>query len=217
MTLNIVHTEDGSITCIDANSGELYHNRIGAYAEALNHYVRVCDLPARLNEQPSITVLDACFGLGYNSFVLLDALLDYIEKGAITNSPISCHIIGIDEDKKILDLIPKVLLDQKFTRLCAALDIDTESAQEIVKQWQTDGQCQFAFKSNIELSISLEMKIADLRQAVPRLVKTGQHFDYIFHDGFSPRTMPELWTIDLFEQYTKLIADSGRIVTYSSA
>jgi tRNA U34 5-methylaminomethyl-2-thiouridine-forming methyltransferase MnmC len=217
MIPNIVQTEDGSITCLDANSGELYHNRIGAYTEALAHYVQICDLPALLAQQSSITVLDVCFGLGYNSFVLIDQLLQYIENSRSIKSPISCRIVGIDQDRNILDLIPQVLSDSRFKSLCQALNIDTKKAKEIVSLWQTKGKCLFNLKNKTEISISFEMIIEDLRQAIPRLAKTGEQFDYIFHDGFSPRAMPELWTADLFAQYTKLISNNGRIITYSSA
>ena len=216
MIPDIVQTEDGSITCIDANSGELYHNRIGAFTEALSHYVQVSDFPALLSKQSSITVLDVCFGLGYNSFVLIDQLLQYIESNS-RECPLTCRIVGLDQDRRILDLIPRVLSHAKFRRFCKHLDIDNKKAKEMVALWQTEGKCSFKLKNKTELSISFEMIIEDLRKAIPELVKVKEHFDYIFHDGFSPRAMPQLWTVDLFGQYAKLISDGGRIITYSSA
>ncbi len=217
MIPNIVQTEDGSITCIDASSGELYHNRVGAYTEAFAHYVQVCDLPERLVRQASITVLDVCFGLGYNSLVLIDQLLHWVEKNESMQSPISCRIIGIDQDRKILDLIPQVLLDPRFNGLCKLLNLSDETTRDMVNRWQAGGKYQFQCKQQVKLSISLEMKIQDVRKVVPQLVNAKETFDYIFHDGFSPRVMPELWTVDLFAQYAKLLTDSGRIITYSSA
>jgi tRNA U34 5-methylaminomethyl-2-thiouridine-forming methyltransferase MnmC len=216
MTANIVKTEDGSITCIDDISGELYHNRTGAYTEALEHYVKVCDFAALLSKQPNISILDVCFGLGYNSFVLIEALLDYVENHDQYQS-IFCQIIGIDQDAKILDLIPQVLVDKRFGKFCQAFELSDQAAKQLVSEWQQNGKCQLKYQGKIELLVSIEIKIADLRAVVPSLVSEKQRFDYVFHDGFSPRSMPELWTIDLFQMYTKLLSDNGRIITYSSA
>src|SRR5271154_6174665 len=99
---NLITTEDGSITCLDQESGELYHNKAGAYSEALHHYVQVCDLVDRVNRQASIAILDVCFGLGYNTFVFIDQLIEHIEKGDINQNQVNCRIIGIDRDPDIL-------------------------------------------------------------------------------------------------------------------
>jgi hypothetical protein len=40
MTLELVPTEDGSLSIRDAATGELHHNRAGAYEEALVNYVQ---------------------------------------------------------------------------------------------------------------------------------------------------------------------------------
>jgi tRNA U34 5-methylaminomethyl-2-thiouridine-forming methyltransferase MnmC len=217
VTPDIMLTEDGSITCRENTSGELYHNQAGAYTEALTHYVQLCDLVSRANEQGHLTILDACFGLGYNSFVFLDSLIKNVEQGNITHSPIVCYIIGIDKDPHIFNIVNKVLADERFSKLREALHLDSKRIDRMLNNWHISGKDEFHLQDKIELFIQFEIKVTDLRQAVLQLVLKNQHFDYIFHDGFSPRTMPELWTVDLFKQYSKLLPDNGRLMTYSSA
>ena len=217
MPPDIVLTEDGSITCLDPNTGELYHNQAGAYTEAYAHYVQLCDIIPRANKQKQITILDACFGLGYNTFVFLEALIANIENGNIIQSPLVCHIIGIDSDPQILNIISQVLADARFTKLRQSLNLSPTHIDLILHNWQKSGKHEIKIHSKIDLSIIIEIRISDLRQAVKQLTTEDKQFDYIFHDGFSPRTMPELWTIDLFSQYAKLLNDSGRLMTYSSA
>lgn len=217
MSPDIVYTQDGSITCLDVNSGELYHNRIGAYTEALCHYVHVCDLENQAEVKTDFKVLDICFGLGYNTFVFLDSLIKNISQASNIKSPIKCQIIAIDKDAKILDLVPEVLIDKRFNHLCQFLTIDKAWSKKMVAQWQTAGQIQFEIHKPFDLSIQIDLKINDLRNIIPQLLKEQNLFDYIFHDGFSPRSMPQLWTVDLFSQYFDLLKDDGRIITYSSA
>src|SRR5690606_14158191 len=61
----------------------------------------------------------------------------------------------------------------------------------------------------------VEFLIEDLRVCLPDL---SPGFDLIFHDPFSPQKAPELWSVDLFRQYYRLLArPHGRILTYSAA
>ncbi len=217
MIPNTVLTDDGSITCLDRDSGELYHNRAGAYSEALKNYVQACDLADRLYRQAKVLVLDVCFGLGYNTFVFLDYFLQQIERLSTKHDEMLCHIVGIDWDSEILAVVPEVLADFRFMEFCQKLNWTPDAIRQMILDWQKYGKHQIKFSGETKLVIEIEMKFADLRKTVPELAGQGHHFDYIFHDGFSPRSMPELWTVDLFREYAKMIGHDGRIITYSSA
>ena len=215
MAPNIVLTEDGSLTCREPLTGELYHNRAGAYTEALDNYVKTCDITERIKKQNKIVILDSCFGLGYNSFVFIDRLLQCLKENKFEH--VSCHIVGIDKDSDIINLLPQVLAQPQFYSFRQTINFDDQTIKQMVNQLHQSAKYNFNVPSRMPLSVFLELKFADIRQVVLDLVSTDQKFDYIFHDGFSPRVMPELWTVDLFSQYSKLLKDSGRIVTYSSA
>ena len=209
----LIETEDGSLTCRDDESGELYHNKVGAYSEALHHYVEVCDIPARLQKQNAISVLDVCFGLGYNTFVFIDQLIRIVDSNKNDNE-IVCHVTGIDRDPEILDVLSQVLSDSRFENLCQVLSLDAETIARIITNWKAGDIFKLQSK---KLTIEIAIAIKDLRKEVLQLARSGKHYDYIFHDGFSPRSMPELWTVDLFTQYAKMLNPDGRIITYSAA
>jgi tRNA U34 5-methylaminomethyl-2-thiouridine-forming methyltransferase MnmC len=213
----VVNTEDGSITCRDSDTGELYHNRAGAYTEALKNYIEPCSLSSKIMAQPSICLLDVCFGLGYNSFVFLDQLIELMD--GLTGQPtnLEIRILGIDRDSKILEVIPAVLTDAKFDRLVNRLAQNSHQGVNSIKQALSSfGSHHFDLTNDVHLEFQIRQ--ADIRHALPELVKQHRSgFDFIFHDGFSPRKMPELWTIDIFNLYAQLLKKHGRIMTYSSA
>ena len=65
------------------------------------------------------------------------------------------------------------------------------------------------------LKLELTFYVEDLRTRVPKL---EADFDLVFHDAFSPQKMPELWTVDLFKEYNRLLSQrKGRVFTYSAA
>jgi len=219
MIPDIVQTEDGSITCRDVLTGELYHNRAGAYSEALKNYVEPCSLSRRILDNSSIQILDVCFGLGYNSLVFIDQLVKLLPNFALQGHDLKLSILGLDLDPNILQLVPKVLADPKFDHLVYQLKAAGSEYEKIIENFSHFGHFKFDLHlNNRSLQINVDLRQRDIRKEIPNLAISGQHsFDYIFHDGFSPKVMPELWTIDLFEEYAKLIRPQGRIITYCAA
>jgi tRNA U34 5-methylaminomethyl-2-thiouridine-forming methyltransferase MnmC len=210
MTLEVVQTEDGSITCRDAGTGELYHNRAGAYTEALRNYVEPSNLRNTLGGRKELNVLDVCFGLGYNTFVLTIELLKAL-KAIGASQVFKLKVVAIDRDPNIIAILPKVLADERLQPL-ARLAQDFENRNSAVRQALT-----FQCRLGKLLDFDLVIKLVELRQEVQNLVRQGEQFDLIFHDGFSAKHMPELWTYELFAQYAHLIGEQGTILTYSSA
>jgi tRNA U34 5-methylaminomethyl-2-thiouridine-forming methyltransferase MnmC len=215
----IVTTEDGSITCSDADTGELYHNRAGAFTEALLNYVSPCALPSLVDKQTSLRVLDVCFGLGYNSFVLIQELLALIDRQKKPARKFCLDLLGLDNDPQILNLTQSVLCDPKFDYLVSELKRASPLASDQPSQtWQSYGCRVITLGASEKLAIRSDLRCVDIREELPRLaLECAQSFDFIFHDGFSPRRMPELWTIDLFAHYVKLLKPNGKILTYSAA
>lgn len=210
MVLDVVSTEDGSITCRDPVTGELYHNRAGAYTEALHNFVEPCEIAKICAEVDAITVLDICFGLGYNTFVLLDTLSRHRCESSVS-------ILGLDKDAEILKLIPSVLADKRFQSIRTNMRDTREDSPE---EW---APCKFGFYEysmgeDSQFHVRIELRQVDIRKEVSVLSTSNtSQFDIIFHDSFSPHKIPELWTVDLFHCYKSLLKGHGHIVTYSSA
>jgi tRNA U34 5-methylaminomethyl-2-thiouridine-forming methyltransferase MnmC len=210
MTLEVVTTEDGSITCRDEGTGELYHNSAGAYTEALHNYVEPSHLKKLIELKRELKVLDVCFGLGYNTFVLAHELLKALDEVG-SGQEFDLKVVAIDRDPAIMKVLPKVLNDERL----AALSKLTQIFEKPVGSGTL--QCALRMESKNVVALDLTIKFVELRKEVPDLVRQGGHFDLIYHDGFSPKHMPELWTYELFREYAQLVGGEGTILTYSSA
>ncbi|HEY9685990.1 MAG TPA: MnmC family methyltransferase [Coleofasciculaceae cyanobacterium] len=215
MQFTLVTTEDGSVSCLDAETGELCHNRAGAYTEALKNYIEPSGLVELARRTGEIKLLDACYGLGYNTWVLANELVKQLD------SPFALSVVAIEKNPEILSFLPHVLEHPTFDPLKLKTGIKehniyyrTEECFNHTKVKDDHGigiVINVANNSRIEIRFLLE----DLRNAVPKL---SSGFDAILHDPFSPQKMPELWTADLFREYHHLLKPrQGCLLTYSAA
>lgn len=195
-----VVTEDGSLSLKDGVTGELFHNRAGAYTEALLNFVQPLSVEKWIGDLQELIVLDVCFGLGYNSFVLLDFIrLLPVER---------VKIVGIERDRSLRPLLREVLSSEKFRFISPLMAARSEDFQTFEIQRENGDSAH----------VELEFLNEDARESVPRLDVEGRQFDVVFHDPFSPKRMPELWTVDLFHCYFRMLRrPHGRLVTYSLA
>ncbi len=191
--LDLEATEDGSLSVRDRVTGELFHNRAGAYTEAVKNYLEPSLAIEKLKASGSIRLLDVCFGLGYNSLVLMEAALLNDIAGTVS-------IIAVEQDRAVIALWRSMLNDARFA---------------LLKQRCGDTISEHGLSySNGAINISLEIIPSDFRKVITGL---PSNFDLVFHDPFSPRHVPQLWSIDIFEHYRRLLQPSGSVLTYSSA
>lgn len=207
-------TDDGSLSLLQEDIDQLYHNRIGAFTEAVADYAKpaLSILKHLYNGASSLHLLDSCFGLGYNTLVFLQELLD--KKASVLPALKSFQITAIDLDGDLLaDCLSDILSQSCFGPLKAAglLGIGGQNlfaASGEIYQVQTE-----------EMQINSRFYARDLRQTLMSMTEKGldSPIDMIFHDPFSPLKITEHWTIDLFASYQKLMSENGFIITYSSA
>ena len=229
-SLQPVATTDGSITCYHPETGELYHNRSGAMSEAWRNYVLPSDAWETLCKKRHLRVLDICFGLGDNTWVLLEYLLqrsrqlelDPFFEGVDPRSEsddfsdCAIEVVTIESDPVIYQIIPDVLDFMGFTSLKLFSSILEHNIYYQTQNKPSPLTLVIAENPKIVLTICTQ----DLRKIIPNLTsnldqKTG--FDLIFHDAFSPMKVPQLWTSDLFSAYHALLSSrKGRLLTYSA-
>lgn len=91
-------TGDGSVTFYCKKYKQAYHSDKGAFTEAVQKFVGPCEVEGMSGD---LYVLDICFGLGYNTAALLDAVS---KNSSIT----SIRIDAFENDPEILSLISTI-------------------------------------------------------------------------------------------------------------
>jgi tRNA U34 5-methylaminomethyl-2-thiouridine-forming methyltransferase MnmC len=185
-------TADGSFTLFSEDFGEWFHSREGAYAEAYTTYVEATNL-ATLAQRSSLTLLDVCYGLGYNTA----AALATIQR---VNPQCRVQLVGLELDPRV----PQQAIAANLTNGWPP------SVQTHLKTLADTGTLETP-------SLRATLHIGDARQTIQHLVQTGFQADVIFFDPFSPPHCPELWTVEFIQQVAHCLHPQGKLATYSCA
>jgi len=183
-----VQSEDGSFTAYSKEYGEHYHStKDGALKESYEKHV----IPAyyALKSHKEVTILDICYGLGFNT---LCTLLFYHEHSPDTK----LNIYSPELDAELVKSLENFSYPQEF-----------ETLRDIIIKLSRDG----VYKSK---NICIEIFIGDAREYVRRFSKK---FDIVYQDAFSPSTNAILWTQEYFADIQNAIKDDGILTTYSIA
>ncbi len=186
-----VVTDDGTRTLYSAAFDECYHSvRDGALHESLTKHV----IPALTihKEKNVLTILDICFGLGYNTW----ATLHYIKKH---NLHTRVRIVSPEFDAALLATLKTFAYPKEFETLQPIIDaVSREGFYE-------DAQCTVA------------VYVGDAREHIQNLIASSVAVDIVYQDPFSPRKNPLLWTREWFADVRSACADDAVLTTYSIA
>jgi len=196
--LGRVETKDGTTTLFNAQFNQTYHSTTGAYEEAMEKYVR----PAKIKKGD--TVLDYCFGLGYNTLAAIE-LAGGMEAGL--------SIVALENDSKMLFMLGTI----KFAN-SKQQEIYRLLIQPILGAMSQD-------KTDFHFSVGtnkVRVIVGDAREKLPLFLRTStRRFDAILFDPFSPKECPQLWTEVVFAECfaaLKSVSDGGGVLTtYSCA
>ena len=193
-----VLTDDGSYSI---NSKEInhkvetLHTSTGAISESFEKFIR----PMKFDYSSDIAVLDICAGLGYNSSA---AIADFMK-----NSKANLTIDMVEISKATFAcglLVPSPIPEHDITK--RAIE------EELIRQ---DYAALSLQKSEIPQNIDINVYIEDARQTVQSL--EDDTYDAIFLDPFSQNMAPELFSVEFFNEFRRVIKDDGIIATYTSA
>lgn len=185
---DLVLCEDGSYTLYSHEFEEPYHStKDGALHESLEKHVK----PAfsLKNNQEKLTILDICFGLGYNTF----ATLYHIKKH---NLKTKIHILSPEFDEGLVHSLETFDYPPEF--------------KEIIQIIQTISKDLYYEDEQFKIEILL----GDARQSIPHI---KEKIDIIYQDAFSPAHNPLLWTKEHFEAIRAICNDDAILTTYSTA
>jgi tRNA U34 5-methylaminomethyl-2-thiouridine-forming methyltransferase MnmC len=184
----LVECSDGTLTLYSKEFDEPYHStKDGALNESLQKHI----IPAFKYQKDisHLTILDICYGLGYNTL----STLYYIQK---YNLPTKVHIISPEFDKELVESLKDFDYPDEFSNLYHIIDTISK---------------EFYYEDD---NIKIEVLIGDARDSLPR-VQTK--FDIIYQDAFSPKVNPLLWTKEYFATIKSLSKPNTILTTYSTA
>ena len=184
----MVQSEDGSFTAYSSEFEEHYHStRDGALQESLKKHV----IPAfeHHKEKDEITILDICFGLGFNTL----ATLYYVKQQGLNKK---LRIFSPEFDAELIASLRSFTYPEIFKPFLPIIEaLSTENVYE-------------------DEQLYIELYIGDAREF---LRTTAERFDIVYQDAFSPAVNPMLWTKEYFSDIARLIKDDGILTTYSMA
>ena len=193
-----VLTDDGSYSI---NSKEInhkvetLHTSTGAISESFEKFIK----PMKFDYSKDIAILDICAGLGYNSSAAIADFLKHSNKNLtidmveISKATFACGI-----------LVPSPIPEHDITKKAIEKELIAEDYAALSLE-----------KAEIPKNININVYIEDARQTVQRL--DDNTYDAIFLDPFSQNMAPELFSVELFKEFRRIIKDDGIIATYTSS
>ncbi|MDT8338322.1 MAG: MnmC family methyltransferase [Sulfurimonas sp.] len=185
----MVMSEDGSYTAYSKEYEEHYHStRDGALFESLVKHVEPAF--ALKAQHAEITILDICFGLGFNTL----ATIYYHKKNALSSK---LNIFSPELDASLVKSLTNFVYPKEFDEL-----------KEIL----------FALVENglySDSTLHVELFLGDAREYIKSFAP--KMFDVVYQDAFSPSANPALWTKEYFGDIKNIIKEDGVLTTYSMA
>lgn len=194
-----VLTDDGSYSINSKeinNKVETLHTSTGAISESFEKFIK----PMKFDYDCDIAILDICAGLGYNSSA---AIADFLKNS--TGSHLQIDMVEISKATFACGiLVPSPIPEHDITK--RAIE------DELVKQnYAALSLEECEIPENIDINVFIE----DARQTVQHLEDNS--YDAIFLDPFSQNMAPELFSVEFFKEFRRIIKKNGIVATYTSS
>ncbi len=184
----VVLCEDGTNTLYSKEFDEPYHStKDGALHESLQKHVKP-SLSLKSGKE-KLTILDICFGLGYNTF----ATLYYIKKH---NLKTKVHILSPEFDEALIRSLDSFEYPSEF-----------DTIKHMIKTISQD----FYYEDE---QFKIEILLGDARKSIPQI---KERVDIVYQDAFSPAHNPLLWTYEWFRDVRAICKEDAMLTTYSTA
>jgi len=184
----VVLCEDGTNTLFSKEFNEPYHStKDGALHESLEKHVKPA--LALTENKTKLTILDICFGLGYNTF----ATLYYIKKQKLSTK---VHVLSPEFDEGLVRSLNTFDYPPEF-----------ENIKHIIKAISQDLYYE-------DEQLKIEILLGDARKSIPKI---KEKIDIVYQDAFSPAHNPLLWTTEYFTDIRDICKEDAILTTYSTA
>ena len=186
---SIASTKDGSNTLFSQKYNQHYHNPDdGAINESLSKHI----IPTLTfhKDKKELNILDICFGIGYNTFTLID----YVLKNDLD---IKLNIYSPELDGNLVKSLDTFPFPKEFEEIKYIID-------KVAKEFKYEDD---RFK--------IEVFIGDAREYIKSFDEN--FFDIVFQDAFSSDVNFELWTKEYFDDIYKISKENSIMSTYAIA
>ncbi|MDE2614156.1 MAG: tRNA (5-methylaminomethyl-2-thiouridine)(34)-methyltransferase MnmD, partial [Burkholderiales bacterium] len=176
---------------------DIYHPRVGAFAQAGHVFLRGNGLPARWRRREHFTILETGFGLGINFLATWAAWRDDSERCT------RLHFVSIEKHPPVRDDLRRAHASLACPALAAAL----------LEQWPplTPNLHTLEFDGG---RVRLLLALGDVAQLLPALEVQADAF---FLDGFAPERNAAMWDARVFEALRRRAAPGATAATWSVA
>ena len=190
--LSLFPTEDGSVTFWSDTYQETFHSAHGAKHEAEAKFVIPAKIAEKAKSQTQMSILDICYGLGYNSAAAIACVSELPDPTA------KLQIIALENNLEV----PQQAIASGLVNIW----------QPAIAQILTSAAKNQAVTTE---NLSLQLLIGDARQTISQVPRKWA--DAIFLDPFSPPHCPQLWTVEFMQLLANCLKPDGYLVTYSAS
>ena len=190
----------------DAQYGDVFRNRNGAWEEAETVFVGGCRLRERWQARERFTVFELGFGLGVNFLTTLRVWRADPRRCA------TLHFVSVESRP-----LSRVDLRRGLAALGAVestpVDPASSDCESLLAGWPAalPGLHRIVFADG---AVTLTLAFGDAQRIVPRLSLAA---DAIFLDGFAPSRNPQMWSPALMRAVARLACADARLATWSTA
>lgn len=183
-------TSDGSLTLYSCEFDEHYHSlKDGALNETLHKHVIPAFEFIREKGLEEVSILDICFGLGYNTL----ATFYYFRKEGFEGK---IRIESPEMDGNLIANLTNLEYPEEFASLIPVINALSQN------RIYCDGRNE------------IKLYVGDAREMI-RGSKTNYHI--VYQDPFSPKKNPMLWTEEYFRDIKIHLHETNILTTYSQA
>ncbi len=184
--IEIITTDDGSLSLFLPDINETYHSRHGAMQESHHVFIQ-SGLKIAIEQFLEIHILEVGFGTGLNAWLSLafvKSTNNKIHYTTLETSPVEENI---------------------YTQLNYADATDANSRQDFQKLHDAPW--------NENVMIHEQFVLEKLHTSIQEF-DSSKKYHLVYYDAFGPPSQPEMWTLQIFEKIFSMMYPGGIFVTY---
>ena len=148
-------TNDFSVGLYSEETDDIYHSAHGAVNEAYDKFIKPLNLKKMLSQKDELKVLDICYGIGYNTKVLLNEFKHFKNK--------KIHIDCVDTNSFLMRISPFInshikFFDRVFNKKELYKNIDSyDEAKKIVSYKKQNLSLRYSISKDVNYIILHEL------------------------------------------------------------